>query len=239
MLMDMELKIAVVDDQDTDRGMITRMAEAYLRENGVPHKISCYPSGEALLEEIRCGKKFNLLLLDVMMGEMNGMDLAAELRRQHNKCAIIFISSNREMALRGYEVAALRYLAKPLEEDKFREALGFCCRAWQEKKEILLPTERGQHRISYSDIYFVEAFDRGTRFVLANETIDTRLKFSEAQSMLPKTAFILCHRAYIANVANVRRIRNNEFEMSSGIHVPISKHRYAEVSRRFFDYISD
>lgn len=239
MLTDMELKIALVDNAQSDRKLIGGMVEEYLSGLGVAHSLCCYADGQTLLDDIQGGKRFNLLLLDVLLGEMNGMDLAAELRRRHNKSLIVFISQNREMALRGYEVSAVRYLAKPVERAKLHEALLHCYKLWQEKKEILLPTDHGQHRISYADIEFVEAFDRGTRFVLVGETVDSKLKFSEAESMLPKTGFIHCHRAFIANVTHVRRLRSNAFEMRSGATVPISKHRYSDVSRRFLDFIAD
>ena len=239
MLTDMELKIAVADDTEADREQIAGMVKDYMDRIGAAYSICRYSDGQTLLDDIQGGKKFNLLLLDVVMGDMNGMDLAVELRRQNNKSFIVFISGNREMALRGYEVSAVRYLAKPLEQEKLEEAMLCCYKRWQEKKEILLPTEHGQHRISYSDIEFVEAFDRGTRFVLVGETVDSKLKFSEAESMLPKTTFIQCHRAFIANVAYVRRLRSNAFEMRSGAAIPISKHRYGDVSRKFFDFIAD
>ena len=235
----MELKIALVDDSQSDRELIGGMVREYMDRMGTAYSLCVYSGGQALLDDIHSGKRFNLLLMDVMMGEMNGMDLAAELRRQQNKAFIVFISNNREMALRGYEVSAARYLAKPLERQKLEEALLHCYKGWQERKEILLPTDHGQYRISYSDIEFVEAFERGTKFVLVGETVDSKLKFSEVESILPRTTFIHCHRAYIVNVAHVRRLRPNTFEMRSGATVPVSKHRYGEVSRRFFDFIAD
>ena len=236
---DMELKIALVDGSRSDRDQIGGLVRAYLNGLGAAHSLCAYDNAESLLEDIQGGRRFHLLLMEVMLDGMNGMDLAAELRRQKSNVLIVFISGNREMALRGYEVSAARYLAKPLEQGKLEEALGYCYRRWQEKKEILLPTDHGQHRISCSDIEFVEAFERGTRFVLVGETVDSKLKFSEVEAMLPKAAFIHCHRAFIANVAHVRRLRPNAFEMRSGATVPVSKHRYGDVSRRFSDFIAD
>ena len=234
-----ELKIAVVDDSQQDRFRITEMAGNILGEARITHSIDTYVDGAALLEALRSGKKYNLLLLDVMMDEMNGIALARALRDQGNQTMIVFVSSSHEMARQGYKVNAIRYVVKPLDAEELKEALLYCHREWQTKKEILLPTENGHHRISFPDIQFVEAFDRGTRFVLSGETVYSSLKVSEAETLLPKSGFILCHRAFLANAANVKRIRPNEFVMRSGDLVPISKHRYAEVSRRFFDCIAD
>ena len=231
--------IAVCDDTDTDRARVAGLADEIMSAAKVRHSITCFDSAEALLAAIQGGAQFSVLLLDVMMNEMNGMELARLLRQQQNKTDIIFISSNRDMAMYGYEVNAARYLAKPVDRDKLKDALLYCHRNWREKKEILLPTGKGQHRISFADIQFVEAFDRGTRFVLTRTALDTKLKFSEVEAMLPKSAFLVCHRAYIVNVTRVVCIRPYEFEMDSGEVVPIGKNRYYEINRKFIDRIAD
>lgn len=239
MAIDSGFKIAVCDDTEKDRLQIVSMTEKMLQEMQIPNSIRCYEDGSALIADIQKGAKFQLFLLDVMMDKLDGMELARLLRQQENKTDIVFISSNREMAMCGYEVNAARYLAKPLTPDKLREALSYCYHNWRDKKEILLQTGKGQHRTSLSDIQYVEAFDRGTRFVLTNHIVETRLKFSEAEAVLPKTTFILCHRAYIVNVDHVKRIRPFEFELNSGAEVPISKGRYYEINRKFIDRIAD
>jgi len=85
----------------------------------------------------------------------------------------------------------------------------------------------------------VEAFDRGTRFVLSGETVETKLKFGEVEAMLPETIFVLCHRAYMVNLAEIKCIRRYEFTLKSGLAVPIGKGRYMEIHRKFMDYIAD
>ena len=235
---DNELKIAVVDDIEQDRVQIAEQTRDILCQAKIPHSIDRYADGKSLLDDLRSGKKYNLLLLDVMMDEMDGMELADELRKQGRCPNIIFISINREMALYGYERNAVRYLAKPLDQAKLEEALMYCCTLWQQKKEILLPTNKGQYRISFSDIQFVEAFDRGTRFYFHGEAVESSMKFGEVEAWLPKSLFLLCHRAFIVNLSCVKSIKNYEFALESGSIVPIGKNRYSEIYKRFIDYIS-
>ena len=172
------------------------------------------------------------------MDEMDGMTLAKALRDQGDSTMIIFVSISQEMARRGYQVEASRYLVKPLDKEELKEAL-MCCIDKLTKKEILLPTDKGQYRTSFSNIQYVEAYDRGTRFVLSDETVETRLKFSEAERMLPKSMFLLCHRAYIVNLSLAKYICQYEFQMKSGEKVPISRYRYNEVNQQFVDYVTD
>lgn len=239
MSIDNELQIAVVDDTLQDRVQISEETDAILSHANISHSIDCYTDAESFLAAIRSGKKYTILLLDVLVDDMDGMELAKELRNQGNNTAIIFISISQEMACRGYRVEASRYLVKPLDREELREALMYCYEKWQNKKEILLLTPNGQHRTSFMNIQFVEAYDRGTRFFLTDETVETRLKFSEVEAMLPKSMFLLCHRAYIVNLALTKGVRQYEFRMKSGAAVPISRLRYNEISRYFVDFVTD
>ena len=229
--------IAVCDDNHIDREQVVCLTQDYFRAADVECDVRAYDSGSALLAAIKGGEKYHLLILDVMMDQLDGMGLAAFLRRQKDDTAIVFISSNREMALRGYEVSAKRFLGKPLDTDKLHEALECCYQLYQENRAVLLPTAQGLRRISPADILCVEASERGTKVYLPNGRIDTSLRIFEYENILPQKQFILCHRAFVANLAAVQSIRRYELELNDGRIVPVSKHRYAFVRDRLVDYL--
>lgn len=232
------LQLAVCDDGALDRAQIGRMAGELLREENIAAQITCYDSAAALLSAIRAGKAFDILLLDVMMEGMDGMELAAALRAGHEDAAIIFISSNREMALRGYEVSALRYLAKPVEREKLREALLYCAASREKKRPLALPTASGgQSRVDPSAIVYVEAWERGVRLDLGAEKLEVKIPISQFAAMLPEGQFAYCHRTLLVNLAYVRHIRFYELELSSGERLPISKYRYPQLKSEFLGYL--
>ena len=132
-------KIAVCEDKQEEQEEIVNMTKEILQKNQIDFHIFCYQSGEELLNKIQNGKQFDLLLLDVLLKGINGIELATQLRSWQNTTAIVFLSWNKEFALQGYEVEASRYLAKPVQEERLQEALLFCYER-QMKKEILLPT---------------------------------------------------------------------------------------------------
>ena len=233
-----ELRIAVVDDIEKDRFQIAEQTRDILVHAKISHSISGYGDARSLLDDIHSGKKYDLLLLDVLMDDIDGMALAKALRNQGDRTMIVFISISQEMARLGYQVEASRYLVKPLDKEELKESLMYCIDKLT-KKEILLPTEKGQYRTSFQNIQFVEAFDRGTRFVLTDDTVETKLKFSEVEAMLPKSTFILCHRAYIVNLALTKHISQYEFVMKNGAVIPISRLRYNEIYRKFVDRLTD
>lgn len=232
-----QLHIAVCDDESIDREETIRMTREVLRSENIACRISAYEESGSLLAAIQDGARFHILLLDVMMEGLNGMDLAANLRRLGNRTAIVFISSNHDMALRGYEVSALRYLAKPVDPERLREALLFCCETLFVQKTILLPTAGGQSRIHPSDIIYAESWDRGVRLVLKDGQLDAGVKMSDLAAMLPERQFVLCHRTVLVNLAFVQSIRYCELELKTGKVLPISKYRQSEMRQKFMRYL--
>ena len=233
------LHIAVCDDSNTDLEYISGKAADILTGMGTDHRISAYTCSTELLQDIRAGAEFGIYLLDVMMNGETGISLAAELRKMQIKSQIIFISSNREMAMYGYEVSAARYLAKPLDTDKLKEALEYCLSACGSKKDILFPTDSGIRKVACSDIRYIEALCRGTSVHLDEEIFEANLKFSQAEAMLPAGTFVLCHRCYAVNLDAVQLIRPYEFVLKSGARIPVSKGRYHDVKTAFTSHITD
>ena len=233
------LRLAICDDEPMDCALVAQMSREILGAEGVEAELSAYPSAAELLRAIRAGRAFHIFLLDVMMEGMDGMELAAALRAGHEDAAIIFISSNREMALRGYEVAAARYLAKPLDREKLREALLYCCADHARRRALALPTAEGQTRVDPSAIVYVEAWERGVRLDLGGEKLEAKIPISQIAAMLPEGQFAYCHRTLLVNLACVRHVRYCELELKNGERLPISKYRLAQFKSEFLKYLRD
>ena len=233
----LQLHMAVCDDERIDREQIICMTREVLQKEEIPCDISGYGDCEELLAAIQSGVKFHILLLDVMMEGLNGMELAAALRRLEDNTAIIFISSNRDMAMHGYEVAALRYLEKPVDWEQLHEALVFCNEMWLKEKEILLPTASGQSRVVLSDIIYAETWERGIRLTLKDGQKKVKARISDIAAVLPERQFVFCHRTIIVNLAFVQSIRYCELELKSGETLPISKYRQSEMKKKFIHYL--
>ena len=130
-----------------------------------------------------------------------------------------------------------RYLAKPLQRSRLQEALLYCYKTFCEKKEILLPTEKGLSRLSPSSIIYAEPWERGSRIQLTSGPIETSAKFSDLAAILPERNFTLCHRTILVNLAFVKHLRSNEIELADGRTLPVSKHRVSDLKRRLLGYV--
>ena len=231
------LRVAVCDDEPAFCGQIVEWTREILRQEGIAAEIDRFESARSLLEAIEAGAVYAILLLDVMMDGMDGMDLAAALRTRGQKTPIVFISSNRDMALRGYEVAAVRYLAKPLEREKLREALLHCCGMIGGGGDLLLPTADGHRRIQASDIMYAETYGRGIRIALEDGQLECRMKISELAAMLPSGQYVFCHRTILVNLDYVTSIRYCELELKSGARLPISKYRLTDLRAQLLRHL--
>lgn len=232
-----QLHIAICDDESIDRQQAADLTREIMAAEGLACDLSGYESATALLTAIQDGAQFHILLLDVMMGGLDGMELAAALRELGDATAIIFMSTNREMALRGYEVSAARYLAKPLQRAQLREALLYCYKTFCEKKDILLPTTKGQRRIPLSNILYVEAMERVTKLALTDRLEEVNMKFSDLSALLPERQFQPCHRSYLVNLGHIAYIRNRDLELTTGEVLPVSRYRVEDLQKQFVAYL--
>lgn len=226
--------IAVCDDEPNTIEKIAEMTKQICDKEGIRPHISCFKGGRELLDAIKGGKSYDLLLLDVMMPEQDGMELAQLLRKDSFDGSIVFISSNREMALRGYEVSAARYLAKPVEEERLREALLYCLGQVQTNRELLIPVNGGTQRLRTEEIMYIETQGRGCRVVQEHGEFVTAMRISEFEGEISEWGFIRCHQGFLVNMRFIRVVRATEVELMNGVCIPVSKHRTQEVRKQFF-----
>lgn len=238
-MLDYVMNIAVCDDDPRDRQQIAEMTGIAAAAEGIACSLTCFESAAALLNAVEAGAAYHLLLLDVMMPETDGLRLAAALRKRQYRASIVFISANREMAMYGYEVGAARYLAKPPDAARLREALSFCYRTELARQVFMLPTLRGLRKLSVDEIVYIESWGRGVRVVLRQGQEDCAIKISDMEKMLPDNRFVLCHRTLLVNLACVRYLRYCEMELDTGDTLPVSKYRQNATRDKLLRYLED
>lgn len=119
----MNNRIAICDDSDTDRQFISGSVSSWGINTGHAVQISAFSSAESFLFHYAAKNDYDILLLDIEMGAMDGVTMAKKLRCDNDTVQIVFITGYSDYILEGYEVAALHYLMKPVREDKFFPSL--------------------------------------------------------------------------------------------------------------------
>ncbi|MDE7285047.1 MAG: response regulator, partial [Lachnospiraceae bacterium] len=114
----MNYKISVIDDNSADTEYVAALAGRWAESEGHSLRIFTFPSAEAFLFQYEEEQDFDILLLDIEMEEMTGVELAKKVRQGNDAVQIVFITGYPDFIAEGYEVSALHYLMKPVSYEK-------------------------------------------------------------------------------------------------------------------------
>ena len=232
----MPLTIAICDDNEKQISELRRLLDEWSADKPFALSIEEYISAEGFL--FSCSDKpCDLLLLDIEMRGLNGMELAKRLRSNGDMLPIVFITGYSDYIAEGYDVEALHYLLKPVAKQKLFAVLD----KYVEKRsvkadELLIETADGATHISADRITYIEAFGRKTAVHLSDDTIiDCTMSISKFSAM-QVNGFVSSHRSYIVNLRYIRTIGRTAMILDSGEEIPLSRRLYSEVNRRFIEF---
>ena len=233
----MKLKIAICDDELEQSGFISSIVKKWGAASGNVCEIKVFPSSEAFLFDYDEEKNYDILLLDVEMKGMSGVDLAKFLRRYSSREEIVFISSHFEFFGEGYEVDALHYLVKPVSEEKLFPVLSKAAeRLAEEPPSLLIVTDNETVKLPVTDIIYVESL---LHYIVIH-TQKGDFKAKESISTFSERAgedFYRVHRSYLASLKHIVRISRNGVKMDTGEELPLARGKYDDINRAFIERI--
>ena len=226
--------IAICDDDLVDAKYISDLVTGWA--NGRTISLKTYPSAEAFLFQYEAAKDYDVLLLDIEMGAMDGIELAKQVRKSNQSVQIIFITGYPDHMSEGYEVSALHYLLKPVQKDKLFSVLDRAVEnIVRQRKSEVFDTVGGQVKLYLDHILYAEAFLHSTELKTASESYSLNEPISKLEKKLGD-GFVRCHRSYIVNLKWISRISRNELTLDNGICLPLSRRLAEDVRRRFIAY---
>ena len=235
------MRIAICDDETIILDEVSSYIKKYSKLCG-KSEIEVFPfnSASSLLNSIDNGALFDIFMLDVYIGDEMGTTLAREIRAREIESPIIFLTTSVEHAPQGYETGTLRYLIKPLEPEKFYEAMDAALLQAEKIAEqlIRLKTENGIESINANHIMYSEAHDHHQYITLNNGgRIKVRMTVSELYTSLAKNGgFVRLGSAYILNLRNIKNLSSSEVLLYNNTTIPIPRGKYAELKKAFWDY---
>jgi len=232
------LKIAMVDDDASQRAALRSAVRSYAEGAHIPVEVAEFETGAQLME-YASGAEFDVIFLDVYIGEENGMELARALRRHGNTSLLVFITVSAQHAVESYEVDAFYYLVKPLEKSALFRVLDKCAAALYDKKlHIQLKEGWSYVNIPLDDILFVDMYNHYVLVHTKAKINRSHMPFQEIRETLLKyPQFACCYRNCIVNMDNARGMENRDFVLEGGVRVPISRKLYTTVQKQYADYL--
>lgn len=219
------IRIAICDDSPAFLNQTKFMIDHW--DTPVPLKITTemFEDGDALLSA-HARHPFDIILLDIVMPLLSGIEAARELRERDKNVKIVFLTSSTEYAIDSYSVKASNYLLKPLHPDAFFACLDELISEIQSvAKRIIIKGIDASHRITLSEIEYAEAQRKHVVFHLkGNRTIESPEPFYAFENLLHlDDGFFKCHRSYIVNIHRIENYNQAEIAMESGAQIPISR----------------
>lgn len=228
------ITIAICDD---DNNQINAL-KAMLTEWNNHIIINEYNSAEQFLF-VYSDAPCDLLLLDIEMGDMNGMELARKLRSKDDMLPIIFITGYSEFMQDGYDVEALHYLLKPVDKDKLFSVLDRYASRHPADSRVIFPGGEESVCVNADDIMYLEAFGKKTQITLKDgKEIECTCGLSAAAERLGE-GFVSCHRSYIVNIGYIRSISKTEITLDNGRKIPLSRRLYDSVNKAFISFYKE
>ena len=232
----MKRKIAVCDDSQVDREFIIGLLNTWADERQVNIEIMPFVSAEQFLFEYESRKDFDIAVLDIEMGKMDGVSLARKLREENHQIQLLFVTGFPDFIAEGYEVEALHYLMKPVDEDKFSAVMDRALERLSVKEEALLLQVDGETvMLRPSEIFYIEVFSHDCIIHCKDRQVQVKMSISELEEKLGES-FIRVHRSYLVNIGRILRISKTEVFLEGDHNVPLSRRSYAQVNKAFIKY---
>lgn len=231
----MKFKIAICDDEQNQIDYMASIVASWSAHAGHNCEIRTFVSAEAFLFEYEEDKAFDILLLDIEMENMNGIELAKRIRKDHNRAEIIFITSHFEFVWEGYEVDALHYLTKPLSAEKLTQVLSKAAdKLSVELPSVIISCDGETLKLYESDILYAEAF---LHYIVIH-TKDNEYKIKEPISVFENKVsddFYRIHRSYLVSLKYITRISRTSVTIGSAT-LPLSRGKYDDINRAFIEH---
>lgn len=228
------MRVAVCDDEAEYCKQMQKMIEKMYHSLDVI--VDTYQTGRDLLRQFE-KQNYDLIFLDIEMPGIDGISLARRLRDRKEELRLVFLTSHVEYALKGYEVQALRYLTKPVQEDKLKEVLSYVMKQMQDQRIIWLKTSAGEERVSLSDILYLEAQDQNISINTAERSYVVRYNLRDFEQELKEYGFFRIHRGYLVSLRKISAVRKNEVTLDGGTVLPLSRTREKPLKEALYQYI--
>jgi DNA-binding LytR/AlgR family response regulator len=222
--------IAICDDEMATCHEIEQMLMESSLQREVGFNIEIFYSGEKLIENLRTGRKYDFVILDIMLEQVSGVDVGRYLRDDsHNfHTQIIFISSKETYAMQLFSVQPLDFLVKPVKAEALLRAIRRGAEILTDSREFFT-YKSGRENISLScnEILYFYSDKRVINIVCSSETVQYYGKLSDEVGRLPE-CFVQIHKSYVINVNAVRKSGNSYVIMNNGEQINISR-AYADT----------
>ena len=201
--------IAIVEDEKEFREQLKEYLQQYGVENQIEFQITEFADGAEIVENYK--NEYDVILLDIEMPKLNGMDAAELIREKDEDVILMFITNMAQYAIRGYSVGALDFVMKPITYYTFSMKMKRALKRAQKKeqKPLILNLSDGIKTLEIKQIYYVEVQNRMLHYHTNEGEIIVRGTLQSAENILKPYPFAKCNHWYIVNLMHVKEVNKS------------------------------
>ncbi|MCH1984508.1 LytTR family DNA-binding domain-containing protein [Ruminococcus sp. OA3] len=234
------IRVAITDDNELFLKIVESIVKTCLRERKVVYEIKTYAASGNLLWDLEEHAYFDILLIDIEMPGVNGLELARQIRLRYLQPYLVFITSHVEYSVEGYEYNAYRYVLKDCVEDKLPLVLEKIVGELEKKvqRQYIIELYSKVQKIDYEEIYYLHVEGKYTYFHTGNEVFRERITLNKAYQKLNADEFVYIDKSNVVNLHHVMELKDRLVVMRGGEKLPVSIPQYRGIKQAISSYWS-
>ena len=233
------VKIAICDDEEKSVVLHEKIVKECLQLAGIGYEITTYTQSQNLLYDITDDAFFyDLILLDIEMPGISGMEIPQQIKGYLPNVRIIFVTSHTEYAIDAFELSIFRYVPKNNLEVKLTAAVIDAAKLIELEagQEYTIQTANRMEKIPYKDIFYIQRDGKNASIVSNTGTSKVRKSLQQVFEELNTPEFIFIDRGYIVNIIQIMKISDSTAILKNGEQLPISRSHLQEVKQKINEF---
>lgn len=234
------INLAIISSSNICRPYLYSLAQQFVQRHFYEMNITTFDAGQKFLEQYQ--HDIDIVIIDSELDDMDGYDVAKQLRAMDSGLDIIFVSESDLKAIEGYQVGAQAFFIKPPKFQQLAQQLQECINNWESKRDRTIMIAYGTviQRIFIDDIIYLSSYQHRTilhTHVESRPIVCSLVKFEER---IPKhSGLIRVNSGYIVNLQYVKALQDNTILLTNGQTVPVSRPRKTLVKDALRAYYAD
>lgn len=232
------VRVAIIEDSEEDFAYLASLIQKFQAENGEEIFIKHYTSGLLFLDEYKSDA--DIIFMDIELPDIDGVLASERLRLKDENVALIFVTNLAHMAIKGYSVAAVDFIVKPVNYYKLSALLIKLIKKVKMSagKSIMVSTSSSIAKINIYDIEFAEVEAHRITIHYKDKEITYSGTLTAFERLLPSELFIRCHQSFIVNIKYIVSCNGTEITLANGMAIPLSRNKKKQIMQKLSAYFS-
>lgn len=227
--------VAICEDNKEHQRILTAHLERFRSLENMALTYDVYDSGEALLSAFAEGNRYQLVLLDVFMGQVRGDAVAKVLQEMNQPVLVVFTTSDIRFAAEGYGLGVQDFLMKPISYEKFEQVF----RRMREKCDenlacgYTISMNETLIHLKFEDIDYIESNNHKVCFYSGENVYEQYKTMKSVEALFSRQGFLKIHRSFMVNYRHIHRLNRKGVLLKSRVELPISQRNYMHIKNEY------